>query len=808
MLSRSTITLGSRRSLVGLGAQSVAVDLDGDGVERGADGLPVAVRLFRAGPNETSKGVFVFDAAAAASVMAGAREDGVDKMFDLEHLSIDDEAPNYDPDARGWYQLDVRNGELWAVNITWTPDGVRRLTEKTQRYISPTFARDDENRVTYLLNTALCAMPATFGTPALVAANRRSKPMTLAQRLALIASLTALMAPARTAMVKLAEGEGEAPSGKFAAIQAAAVKASEALAALESPGGVDEGMAAIDAAKAAVDAFISAVGAMAGGAPASAPEATSEDPAKTEQMARDRAELQTLRARESKRIEDARVEKLAAEIVERRELVASLVRLGRETPATAWADDTAVTPRGSLATMPLIELREKVKAFAGAGGATVGGPKPPTGSGVTAGDAVIELSEFEVARVKAYADKRAVDLKSAGLSPREAGDVVARYQGHREQQFRGAKTEEQTKRLGSRIEQHHVLLSREGILVKLASVTPHDTLGPSSQRNLEEFRMNYNMALAAEPKVWAETLGDMMPSGSMAKDTFPINLSALRYRKRTAQDAAAEKALNFDISVTKEEFNAAAQAELRRLNAGDFAYVQWWGNRAAQMARARVHLRNQLVTAILEAGESGYWGSSSELATGIDGQPFFSATHKVHPRDPSKKLRTSATWSNLQASAKPLTAGNLTAEKQYAFQVADPAGYEFGFEYDTLLVPSSLNEVAKNLITVQDIILDPANQANSFGATRNPHFQSGMGIVRAPDLAGTDTTADWYEISRAALSSGLVPWLISEDGAEDLRTWDETSDFCKDSGEIKVSSHIYTNAVLMFPHGIRKVSGA
>lgn len=798
----SIVVLSPRRSLVGLSSQTIAVD---------GDAPPSEFRLFRAGENETTKGVFLFDDKAAALVMAASKErGGVDYPIDLEHLSLEGtDSRGFDPDARGWFALEVRNGELWAVNVRWTPDGTRRLSEKTQRYVSPAFTTDEDNRVTEIVNVALVAMPATHGTPALVAAGRRHKPMTLAQRLALIALLTSRMAPARTAMVKLAEGEGEAPSGKFAAIQAAAVKASEALAALESPGGVDEGMAAIDAAKAAVDEFIAAVGAMAGGAPPPAAEvATSDDPEKTEQMARDLAELRTLRAEKAREVETKKVEKLAAEIVERRELVAALVRLGRETPATAWADEAAITPKGTLATMPLVELREKVKAFSGApGSVTLSNVRPPSGR-IEAGGGVIEMSEFEAARVKAYADRRAVELKSAGLTPRETDEIVSRYVGHREQQFRGAKTDDQVKRLGRAIEQHHVLLSRDGKLVKLASVTPHDTLGPSSQRNLEEFRMNYNMTLAAEPKVWAEALGDMMPSGSMAKDTFPINLSALRYRKRTAQDAAAEKALNFDISVTKEEFNAAAQAELRRLNAGDFAYVQWWGNRAAQMARARVHLRNQLVTAILEAGESGYWGSSSELATGIDGQPFFSATHKVHPRDPSKKLRTSATWSNLQASAKPLTAGNLTAEKQYAFQVADPAGYEFGFEYDTLLVPSSLNEVAKNLITVQDIILDPANQANSFGATRNPHFQSGMGIVRAPDLAGTDTTADWYEISRAALSSGLVPWLISEDGAEDLRTWDETSDFCKDSGEIKVSSHIYTNAVLMFPHGIRKVSGA
>lgn len=783
--------------------------LDGEAVERGADGLPVAFRLFKQGENDTTKGVFLFDAKAAELVMSAAKEHGVDYAIDLEHLALDQESRAFDPDARGWFQLALRNGDLWAINVRWTNDGARRLSEKTQRFISPAFCVDDENRVTEIVNIALCAMPATHQAPALVAANRRPMSKTLKDRKA---ELAARLSIAKQKIAKLADGEGgdAAPSGKFAAVQSAASKAAELLAALDSVSGVDEAMGALDAALAAVSEFENVAAAM-GAAKSEAPAtegaeamADAPPPEETEKMARDRAELIALRAEKSKREEEAKVAKLAADMTERADLEAELVKLGRETPVTVKL----------LSSLSLADLRARVQAFRGVGGVQLGGPKPPTSHGVSiqAGDALIEMSEFEAARVTAYAERRAVELKSAGLTPRPTSEILARYAGHREQQFRGAKTDEQVKRLGRRIEQRHVLLSRDERIVSLASVKPIEEMGPSSQRANEEFVMKYNMCLAAEPKTWAELIGDMMPSGSVTKDTYPINLSALRYRKRTAQDAAAEKALNFDISVTKDEFNSAAQAELRRLNAGDFAYVQWWGRRAEQMARARVYLRNQIVTAILEAGESGYWGSSTELATGIDGQPFFSASHKVNPRNPAMKLRTSATWSNFQSSAVPLTSVNLTAEKSYAYQVADPSGYEFGFEYDLMVVPSSLNEVAKNLLTVQDLIIEAGTVngvANSFASTRNPHFQSGMEVMRAPDLTGTigAVTADWYLISRAALSQGLFPWVISEDAAEDLRTWDESSDFTKETGEIKVSSHIYANAVLLFPHGIRKVSG-
>lgn len=796
-------------SLIALGARSLEIALDG------AD-PPTSFRLFKSGANETTKGTFLFDAAAADAVMARAVEHGVDLMVDLEHLSLDTDGANFDPDARAWLRLEVRNGELWAVNVRWTDDGTRRLRERTQRYVSPAFLTDDDNRVIEIVNIALTAMPATHGTPALVAANRRHRPMkTLKDRRN---ELAARLSIAKSKVRKLADDGGEAPSGKFAAVQAAAKKAEEALATLEGVTGVDDAMGALDAALAAVTEFEAAAAAVGGGGPAPAPDPAPEamaDPAADEEkkMARLEAEVVSLRKANAEREHAAQVQRLAAEMDERRGLVGSLVKLGRETPATAWADESATQPRGMLATMPIEELRARVRAFDAVVGLGGSGPGRPSRDRVmvTSSGGPCEVSEFEICKVKAFAARKAAEHKAANTVPREEAEVVSRYLGHREQQFRGAKGSEAVKALGRRIEAEHVLLSADGRLVTLATtpVKPIEEFGPSSQRSLEEFRMNYNMALAAMPKVWAETLGDLMPSGSINKDTYPINLSATRYTKKKAQAPGAETSMNFDISVTKDEFYAGEEVELRRL--ADFAHVISWNRRAERMATARVFLRNLLVTAVLEAGTAGYWGSSSELATGIDGQPFFSATHKVHPRDPSKKLRGVATWGNYQAAATPLNAVNLTGEKVKAFLVADPTGHEFGFEYDLMLVPSSLNEVARNLLTVQDLIIEAGTVngvANAFAATKNPHYQSGMVAERAPDLAGTDTAANWYLMSRAALAAGLFPWLISEDGSEDLRVWDESSDFYKDSGMIKVTSHIYVAAALLFPHGIRLVTGA
>lgn len=150
--------------LVKLGAIEVAADAP----------LPTEFRIFAKGPNPSQRGVAIFDDKAAANVMQAWREWGVDLIVDLEHDSVDPEVRKHRADAadaRGYFQLALRNGELWAVNVRWTADGEERLRSKKQRYVSPAFMDDKKGRVTRLLNVALVSMPATNNAAPLVAAS-------------------------------------------------------------------------------------------------------------------------------------------------------------------------------------------------------------------------------------------------------------------------------------------------------------------------------------------------------------------------------------------------------------------------------------------------------------------------------------------------------------------------------------------------------------------------------------------------------------------------------------------------------------
>jgi hypothetical protein len=165
-------------------------------IELNGDELPTEFRIFAAGANETQKGTTIFDAEAAEAVMAAYQKHGVDLMIDLEHESLDETATRADSrDARGWFKLEVRNGELWAVDVRWTPDGEARLREKRQRYVSPAFIEDQAtSRAVRLVNVAICAMPATHNAAPLVAASEGA-PSQTDVRNALDAAVRALIPP-------------------------------------------------------------------------------------------------------------------------------------------------------------------------------------------------------------------------------------------------------------------------------------------------------------------------------------------------------------------------------------------------------------------------------------------------------------------------------------------------------------------------------------------------------------------------------------------------------------------------------------
>jgi phage I-like protein len=323
--------------------RSLAITVDGAA-------LPTEFRLFVAGWNKTENGDYLFDAEAAKRTMAAYRAHAVDRMIDLEHLSLDTESRNFDPDARGWARLELRpDGSLWAVDVRWTPDGSRRLTEGTQRFVSPAFTIDEKSkRITSILNIAITAMPATHGTEALVAAAVGDGSVTM-QELAQVAEALGL---GPEATVEDILGTIAAMAKK---LQEATSPTEEMPAAAEVSTDLDEERPVAARNRRTVRKTLS-VGYV------------EQLSARVDEWRKSHIEL----AAREKAVE---VERLALETAERRKLVGELVKLGAETPATAWSDAKGTVPVDRLAAESLASLKDRVQKLAAPRG---GGARPPS----------------------------------------------------------------------------------------------------------------------------------------------------------------------------------------------------------------------------------------------------------------------------------------------------------------------------------------------------------------------------------------------------------------------------------------------
>jgi phage I-like protein len=118
--------------------------------------------LFTAGEIDTLKGKFLFDDVAARDVMNAYADYGNELPIDYDHAMADPMCGPQERIAAGWFNLEVREGALWAVNVRWTPRAAKALGDREWRYMSPWFlATSDPRRITRVLNCALTNTPAT-----------------------------------------------------------------------------------------------------------------------------------------------------------------------------------------------------------------------------------------------------------------------------------------------------------------------------------------------------------------------------------------------------------------------------------------------------------------------------------------------------------------------------------------------------------------------------------------------------------------------------------------------------------------------
>jgi len=326
-----------------------------------------------------------------------------------------------------------------------------------------------------------------------------------------------------------------------------------------------------------------------------------------------------------------------------------------------------------------------------------------------------------------------------------------------------------------------------------------EQLPTTDQAALREFNDRYIASIGAGmPEMWVD-MGDLEPTAAPIV-TYPVSSLALKYKQTEGEDGF-KTLLDKDFDLKTQEFDVGIEAKLADLLTKVFAYRNWQQG-PARMLIAEANHRCNAIAALLEAGESTKWGASIANPGGIDGKNFFSATHLSDFNDSS-----STAWSNYQSVGVDVTdLAALEPEITEMRGVLDENGEKIGADPDTILVPTAKYEKLKNNLA-KDLILN--TDGTSFAAESNI-FKGRFNVVHVKQL--TDANDFYLVDSKLRSSMGLPPWISLRwtvpNPALSLRTWDESSDFFKDTGRIKVSSHIWYGHALGFPHAIRKVVGA
>lgn len=129
-------------------------------LEKKENKAPTEVLIIKDGITSTVKGTYLFNDVSGKAVLNTWRERGIRLYFDYNHLSLEPEDEEQGK-AAGWFDLDLREDGLWAVNIEWTDKALKLIESKEYKYISPVLFTNEKNEVVRLINVALTNLPAT-----------------------------------------------------------------------------------------------------------------------------------------------------------------------------------------------------------------------------------------------------------------------------------------------------------------------------------------------------------------------------------------------------------------------------------------------------------------------------------------------------------------------------------------------------------------------------------------------------------------------------------------------------------------------
>lgn len=361
-----------------------------------------------------------------------------------------------------------------------------------------------------------------------------------------------------------------------------------------------------------------------------------------------------------------------------------------------------------------------------------------------------------------------------------------------------------------------------------------DTLPATSGAAIREFQDRYLAGIgAAKPTGWADLFGDMIPTAS-GLVTFPVSQLRTEFKKTEGESHFKTlREASFDIKT--QEFDEGYLAPIYQVLRDVYAYRKWSEAPGRLILAEEQHRHNQVALMLDGSGtRAGAVGSADDPGgvgrVCVDGVHFFAATHLVNIVDPKVTIKSTGatTWSNYQSTETNVLGSQATGNKgtfidDYLQQeitsmkvgVPDENGNMYGADPDTIFVPTDYEEPLRNALANSRrlaFISDAGGASNAMaGAAVDNIYKGKLNVVGVKEFTQfSGSTADWYLVDSKMVKAGIAPWVSARETVPNslaLRVFDESSDYFKNTGNIKMSAHIWYGFGLALPHAIRRIKG-
>jgi phage major head subunit gpT-like protein len=311
--------------------------------------------------------------------------------------------------------------------------------------------------------------------------------------------------------------------------------------------------------------------------------------------------------------------------------------------------------------------------------------------------------------------------------------------------------------------------------------TPYNLLSADAQQRLTEFSDSYFASLAmGAPNTWARDFG-LLYSSNAIKTIYPLPVSAAGYKLRQGDDkmrALYEKSL----SIKPKEYQDGVQELRQIIEAPDFI---GWGEEPSRIALETLRFPNLLVASLL----------NDNPTLEFDGLSLFNDSHPINVLDDGvKDVAGNTTFDNNFASAA-LNATTVGDVRKYFRRLPGPNGQVMGLMLSHVIVPAALEELFRKFFESDHMYNATLIGGSGTNLISNNIYKGAVTVVVAPELL-SDSKVYWIA------SNGPKPYIVQDGGTPEEITYDESSDFYKNTGMLGRKYVLRMGTAAALPHAI------